>query len=81
MADREEVVCEDKDWLETVGFILEGQGVIWLLEEGELRAGGGGRPGVALIGGGRRGRSFELEGLGGGKDSVTKLILKAVCKH
>lgn len=58
------MVCEDKDWLERVGFILEGQGVIWLLEEAELIAGGGGRPGVALIGGGRRGRSFVLEGLG-----------------
>lgn len=28
-------------------------------------AGGGGRPGVDLIGGGRRGRSFTLEGRGG----------------
>lgn len=64
MAEIEEGVCEDKDWLERVGFILEGQGVVWLLEEAELIAGGGGRPGVALIGGGRRGRSFVLEGLG-----------------
>lgn len=63
MAAIEEVVCDDEDWLERVGFTLEGQGGIWLLEEAEMIAGGGGRPGVALIGGGRRGRSFVLEGL------------------
>lgn len=34
-----------------------------MAEETELIAGGGGRPGVDLIGGGRRGRSFILDGL------------------
>lgn len=37
--------------------------VVWLAEEVELMDGGGGLPGVDLIGGGRRGRSFTLEGL------------------
>lgn len=36
-----------------------------MAEEAELIAGGGGRPGVDLIGGGRSGRSFTLEGRGG----------------
>lgn len=70
MADTEEgeeVVCEGKGWLagetEGAGVVLAGAGVIWLAEEVELMAGGGGRPGMDLIGGGRRGRSFTLEGL------------------
>lgn len=62
----EEAVCEGEDWLagetEGAGLVLEGGG-IWLAGEVEVMAGGGGRPGVALIGGGRRGRSFTLEGL------------------
>lgn len=38
--------------------------------------GGGGRPGVDLIGGGRRGRSFTLEGRGGrgGSDTASGLV-------
>lgn len=67
MAETEEVVCEGEDWLEEdtegTGLVLEGGGVSWLAEETELIAGGGGRPGVDLIGGGRRGRSFILDGL------------------
>lgn len=61
------MVCEGDGWPagepEGAGLVLEGGGVIWLDEEDELMAGGGGRPGVDLIGGGRRGRSFTLEGL------------------
>lgn len=61
------MVCEGKDWLEGetegAGLVLEGGGVIWLAEEVELIAGGGGCPGMDLIGGGRRGRSFILDGL------------------
>lgn len=49
---------------EGAGLVLEGR-VIWLAEEAEGRAGGGGRPGVHLIGGGRRGRGFTLDGRGG----------------
>lgn len=45
-----------------MGLTLDGVG-FWLPEEVELMAGGGGRPGIDLIGGGRRGRSFTLEGL------------------
>lgn len=40
--------------------VLEAGG-IWF--EVELMAGGGGRPGMDLIGGGRSGRNFALEGL------------------
>lgn len=36
-----------------------------MAEDVEPTAGGGGRPGLDLIGGGRRGRSFTLEGRGG----------------
>ncbi len=61
------MVCDGDDWLagetEGVGPVWEGGGVFWLAAEDELTAGGGGRPGVDLIGGGRRGRSFTLEGL------------------
>lgn len=57
------MVCEGEDWLEGAGLVMEGGGVIWLAEGDELMAGGGGRPGMDLIGGGRRGRSFTLEGL------------------
>lgn len=35
----------------------------------ELMAGGGGRPGMDLIGGGRKGRGFTLEGRGGREGS------------
>lgn len=60
-------VCEGEDWLagetEGAGLVLEGGG-IWLAEEvEELTAGGGGRPGMDFIGGGRRGRNFTPEGL------------------
>lgn len=71
MAETTELVCEDEGWLEedteVTGLALEVGGiVIWLVEEGELMAvmaGGGGRPGVDFIGGGRRGRGFIFEGL------------------
>lgn len=70
MAETTELVCEDEGWLvedtEVTGLALEVGGVIWLVEEVELMAviaGGGGRPGVDLIGGGRRGRGFIFEGL------------------
>lgn len=56
MAVNEEVggVCDDDgDWL--AGVVFEGGGLVV--------AGGGGLPGVDLIGGGRRGRSFTLDGL------------------
>lgn len=66
MVVTEEVVCKEGDWLgkETEGaeMVLGGGGVIGLAED-ELRDGGGGRPGLDLIGGGRRGRSFILAGL------------------
>lgn len=65
-----ELVWEDEGWLvedtQVMGLALEVGGVIWLVEEVELMAvlaGGGGRPGVDLIGGGRRGRGFIFEGL------------------
>lgn len=69
MAETTELVCEDEGWLEedteVMGLALEVGGVVWLVEEVELAvmAGGGGRPGVDLIGGGRRGRGFIFEGL------------------
>ena len=47
---------------ERAGLAVE-DGGIWLAEEVALAAGGGGRPGMDLIGGGRRGRSFSPEGL------------------
>lgn len=63
-----EPVCEGVTRLagetEGAGVTLDGGG-IWLAEEVELMAGGGGRPGTDLIGGGRRGRSFTVEGRGG----------------
>lgn len=46
--------------MEGAGLALEGGG-IWF--EVELIAGGGGRPGLDLIGGGRSGRKFAFEGL------------------
>lgn len=51
---------------EGTGVALEAGGVVWWLEEVESMAavaGGGGRPGVDLIGGGRRGSCFVFEGL------------------
>lgn len=65
MAGEEGVV---EDWAvetEGAGLDLDGGGISWVVEEVEETAGGGGRPGMALIGGGRRGRSFTLEGRGG----------------
>lgn len=46
-------------------------GVFWLAVEIELMAGGGGRPGMDLIGGGRKGRGFTLEGLERNMDDET----------
>lgn len=56
------MVCKEGDWLgeetEGSGVALGGGVVVGLLMDG-----GGGRPGLDLIGGGRRGRSFILAGL------------------
>lgn len=70
MAETAAVTCEDKALLvdEGTGVALEAGGLVWWLEEVESMAavaGGGGRPGVDLIGGGRRGSCFVFEGRGG----------------
>lgn len=60
------MVCKEGGGLgeetQGAGVVLAG-GVVDRLAEDELTDGGGGRPGLALIGGGRRGRSFILAGL------------------
>lgn len=66
MVETEEVVCKEGggsgEETQGDGVVLAG-GVVDRLAEDELTDGGGGRPGLALIGGGRRGRSFILAGL------------------
>lgn len=61
MVETEEVVCKEGGGLgeetQGAGVVLAG-GVVDRLDE--LTDGGGGRPGLDLIGGGRRGRSFTL---------------------
>lgn len=63
------LVCEEDDWLaveaEGAGTDLDVGGADCVVVDVDGMVGGGGRPGVDLIGGGRRGRSFALEGLGG----------------
>lgn len=68
MAETAEVAREDKALLvdEGTGLALEAGAVVWWLEGVEsmaAMAGGGGRPGVDFIGGGRRGSCFGFEGL------------------
>lgn len=66
MVETEEVVCKEGGGLgeETpgAGVVLAG-GVVDRLAKDELMDGGGGRPGLDLIGGGRSGSSFILTGL------------------
>lgn len=66
MVETEAVVCKDGDWvdeeMEAAGIVLGG-GVVVRLAKDEPTDGGGGRPGLDLIGGGRRGRIFILAGL------------------
>lgn len=56
------MVCKEGDEL---GEETQGAGVVLGggVAKDELTDGGGGRPGLDLIGGGRRGRSFILAGL------------------
>lgn len=61
MVETEEVVWLDEE-TEAAGIVLGG-GVVVRLATDEPTVGGGGRPGLDLIGGGRRGRSFILAGL------------------
>lgn len=60
------MVCKEGGGLgeetEGAGVVLAG-GAVDRLAKDELTDGGGGRPGLDLIGGGRRGRSFILAGL------------------
>lgn len=70
MAVTEESGREDEDdWLgvetEGTGLHLDVGGASGVEDELELMEGGGGRPGVDLIGGGRSGRSLTPEGRGG----------------
>lgn len=66
MVETEEVVCKEGGGLDEetkgAGLVLAG-GVVDRLAKDELMDGGGGRPGLDLIGGGRRGSSFTLAGL------------------
>lgn len=54
-------------------------GGVWTAGDVELKAGGGGRPGMDLIGGGRRGRSFTVDGRGkaGGSEELGVVLLVA----
>lgn len=69
MAEAAEVACVDTPTLvdEGLGPILGGGVVLWLeeVESMTAMAGGGGRPGVDFIGGGRTGSGFVFEGRGG----------------
>lgn len=81
MAEAAEVACEDEALLvdERAGLALEAGGAVWWLEEVEsmaAMAGGGGRPGLDLIGGGRRGSCFVLEGLCRKKDKLFRTSFK-----
>lgn len=54
-----------------------GAGICWLeeVESMAAMAGGGGRPGMDFIGGGRRGSCFVLEGLWKEKRKTNTLVL------
>lgn len=84
MVETGEVVCKEGAGLgeetQGAGVVLAG-GVVDRLAMDDPTDGGGGRPGLDLIGGGRRGRSFILAGLEWEKKNWTYINLSESVKE